>query len=126
MLILFCMRGCGRIERPAFPAPSHRGGWLLHNSGTSCRVIASVYLFPGWLTFESVATHCVRMRHISICHPPGKRVIQYSRDAGDCLRGRCVLDTPLSRGMTAVCGGAIAPPRSRNGDVNASRLNPQI
>src|SRR5260370_39651990 len=22
MLILFCMRGCGRIERPAFPAPS--------------------------------------------------------------------------------------------------------
>jgi len=25
MLILVCMRGCGRIERPAFPAPSHRG-----------------------------------------------------------------------------------------------------
>jgi hypothetical protein len=22
MLILFCMRGCGRIVRPAFPAPS--------------------------------------------------------------------------------------------------------
>jgi hypothetical protein len=22
MLILFCMRGCGRSERPAFPAPS--------------------------------------------------------------------------------------------------------
>jgi hypothetical protein len=22
MLILFCMRGCGRNERPAFPAPS--------------------------------------------------------------------------------------------------------
>ena len=22
MLILFCMRGCGRIKRPAFPAPS--------------------------------------------------------------------------------------------------------
>src|SRR5450759_3908736 len=22
MLILFCIRGCGRIERPAFPAPS--------------------------------------------------------------------------------------------------------
>src|SRR6202051_1881286 len=22
MLVLFCMRGCGRIERPAFPAPS--------------------------------------------------------------------------------------------------------
>src|ERR1700722_12831847 len=80
----------------------------------------------GCLTFESVATHCVRMRHISSCHHPRKRVIQYSRDAGDCLRGRGVLDTPLSRGMTAVCEGAIAPTRSRNGDVDASRLNPQI
>jgi hypothetical protein len=26
MLILFCMRGCGRIERPAFPAPSNVRG----------------------------------------------------------------------------------------------------
>src|SRR5258708_1719734 len=26
MLVLFCMRGCGRIERPAFPAPSVTGG----------------------------------------------------------------------------------------------------
>jgi hypothetical protein len=43
MLILFCMRGCGRIERPAFPAPSHRGEWLLHNSGASRREIAGVY-----------------------------------------------------------------------------------
>jgi hypothetical protein len=24
--ILFCMRGCGRIERPAFPAPSDLRG----------------------------------------------------------------------------------------------------
>jgi hypothetical protein len=44
MLILFCMRGCGRIERPAFPAPSDRGGWLLHNSGASRREIVDVYL----------------------------------------------------------------------------------
>jgi hypothetical protein len=29
MLILFCMRGCGRIERPAFPAPSDLRGWKL-------------------------------------------------------------------------------------------------
>ena len=28
MLILFCMRGCGRIERPAFPAPSASGGTM--------------------------------------------------------------------------------------------------
>src|SRR5882724_9159605 len=26
MLILFCMRGCGRIARPAFPAPSEWEG----------------------------------------------------------------------------------------------------
>jgi hypothetical protein len=79
---LFCMRGCGRSERPAFPAPSVIGGkWLLQNSGASRREIASVYLFRGCLTFESVATHCVRMRHIPNCHHPRKRVIQYSRDA---------------------------------------------
>jgi hypothetical protein len=29
MLILFCMRGCGRIERPAFPAPSDDEGGTL-------------------------------------------------------------------------------------------------
>jgi hypothetical protein len=34
MLILFCMRGCGRIERPAFPAPSvSEGGRLLAKPG---------------------------------------------------------------------------------------------
>jgi len=26
MLVLFCMRGCGRIARPAFPAPSDLRG----------------------------------------------------------------------------------------------------
>ncbi len=39
MLILFCMRGCGCIERPAFPAPSDLGAAkrFLHNSGKSRR-----------------------------------------------------------------------------------------
>jgi hypothetical protein len=36
----------------------------------------------------------------------GKRTIQYSRDSRFCPRGRRVLDTPLSRGMTA--GGVQA------------------
>jgi hypothetical protein len=52
----------------------------------------------------------------SICHhpPPGpafgrpddrlKRVIQYSRDISSESKGRGVLDTPHSRGMTAVSG----------------------
>jgi hypothetical protein len=42
------------------------------------------------------------------CHHPRKRVIQYSRDAGGQSRSRGVLDTPLSRGMTAVCEGRAA------------------
>jgi hypothetical protein len=45
MFILFCMRGCGCIERPAFPAPSAIGGRRpLHNSGAVRREIARAYL----------------------------------------------------------------------------------
>jgi hypothetical protein len=33
-----CTRGCGRIKRPAFPAPSDfLGEWFMHNSGASRR-----------------------------------------------------------------------------------------
>jgi hypothetical protein len=35
------------------------------------------------------------------CHHPRKRVIQYSKAVATESRGRGVLDTPLSRGMTA-------------------------
>src|SRR5665213_423885 len=28
----FCTQGCGRVERPAFPAPSDRGGWTLQQT----------------------------------------------------------------------------------------------
>ena len=44
-LFLFCMRGCGRIERPAFPAPSivKSGETVLQTSGESRREIAEVY-----------------------------------------------------------------------------------
>jgi hypothetical protein len=35
---LLCTRGCGRIVRPAFPAPSDfLGEWFMHNSGASRR-----------------------------------------------------------------------------------------
>jgi hypothetical protein len=41
----FYTRGCGRIVRPAFPAPSDsRGERFLHNSGASRRENAVVYL----------------------------------------------------------------------------------
>src|SRR5258705_11495265 len=46
MLILFCMRGCGCIERPAFPAPSIFGeaNEFLQTSGESRREIAESYV----------------------------------------------------------------------------------
>src|SRR6058998_2729866 len=45
--ILFCTRGCGRIKRPAFPAPSEfQGGWFLQNLGRiaprDCGVISGI------------------------------------------------------------------------------------
>jgi hypothetical protein len=53
MLILFCMRGCGRIERPAFPAPSDVPGRttaakLARTRGESARL---------WLLTEIVGLH---------------------------------------------------------------------
>jgi hypothetical protein len=45
MLILFCMRGCGRIERPAFPAPSdQKGGIYEQASRGTCGEIAELWL----------------------------------------------------------------------------------
>ncbi|HKO70970.1 MAG TPA: hypothetical protein VJV58_08580, partial [Bradyrhizobium sp.] len=46
---LFCMRGCGRIERPAFPAPSDVSGALeaKRNSRGSRGEIAKVWVV--WL-----------------------------------------------------------------------------
>jgi hypothetical protein len=39
-----------------------------------------------------------RRSHYHGCHHPRKRVIQYSRDAGNQSKGRGVLDTPLFAG----------------------------
>jgi len=45
MLILFCMRGCGRIARPAFPAPSvSESGRFWQNSRGSRGEIAKLRL----------------------------------------------------------------------------------
>src|ERR1700738_150810 len=77
MLILFCIRGCGRIERPAFPAPSE----LRVNDPSQTRVLrlarscSCVFAQGCCLKIESVA------------HPrlssSAKRMIRYSRDASD-------------------------------------------
>src|SRR5438874_4809308 len=45
--VLFRTRDCGRIGRPAFPAPSDfKGGWFLQNLGRiaprECRVISGI------------------------------------------------------------------------------------
>jgi hypothetical protein len=73
-----------------------RGNGLLRGAchrarGRATRWLAMTVL--NWL-FEIFRNH------------PRKRVIQYSRDAGDKPRGRCVLDIPHARGMTTVSGVA--------------------
>src|SRR5664279_3250098 len=69
-----CTRGCGRIGRPAFPAPSDLQGarrkW--QHSGASGREIAKPWLHTaGCLKIESVATHSVRT-HAPLCVVPAK------------------------------------------------------
>jgi len=46
MLFYFCMRGCGRIERPAFPAPSdlQEAGCRLANLAQTRGEIAKLWL----------------------------------------------------------------------------------
>jgi hypothetical protein len=56
-------------------------------------------LVPGWLLRGQTSSNPKRGLMMT-CHHPRKRVIQYSRDGGDELRSRGVLDAPLSRGMT--------------------------
>jgi hypothetical protein len=77
MLILFCMRGCGRIERPAFPAPSVR----------------RVRKFPANLgRIQPRDREVVSANDVVI---PAKAGIQYSRDANNNSKGRGVLDRPV-------------------------------
>src|SRR6202035_5745719 len=58
-------------------------------------------------------------------HHPRKRVIQYSRDAGDKPRSRGVLDTPLSRSMTVECGSSRASRPHRLLLIQPDILEPQ-
>src|SRR5258707_4212084 len=55
MLVLFYTRGCGRIERPAFPAPSdlQKAGRSWQTSGGSRREIAKARLRAAALLFEN-------------------------------------------------------------------------
>jgi hypothetical protein len=90
-----CARGCGRAERPAFPAPSIRRAGL-----------------PGKTRARNARRDrgVARLRYESVAHPgrhhPRKRMIQYSVALMIAPRSHSVLDTPLARGMTACCGAA--------------------
>jgi hypothetical protein len=97
-----CTRGCGCNGHPAFPAPSVLGETFMQNSGASRRGNANAYLkLFGCLKTESVAFHSVRARRAPSCHHPRKRVTQYSEAVLMEAKGCGVLDTPLSRSMTA-------------------------
>jgi hypothetical protein len=73
MLISFCMRGCGRSERPAFPAPSDssRRRKLAQLGRNPRRGIVNAHLkfCRGCLKFESLEFGPGR-------HRPRKRAIQ--------------------------------------------------
>jgi len=79
-----CARGCGCNGHPAFPTPL-LGGSFMHNSGASRRGNMKLYL-----------TVIVRL----------DRTIQYSRALVMESKSCGVLDTPLSRSMTAYYGAA--------------------
>src|SRR5258705_13232239 len=99
--VLFRTRGCGCIERPAFPAPSvFSGRMILQNSGTLRREIAESYLDltslrgakrrsnPFFLCGPMDCFACARndglnTRHTFNRHLPRRRAKQYSRDASD-------------------------------------------
>src|SRR5436309_16138095 len=64
--VLFRTRDCGRIKRPAFPAPSvSLGERFLHHSGASRREIARARIVLGSLKIQSRS--CAT---ISPLHPP--------------------------------------------------------
>src|SRR5258708_34826591 len=91
MLILFCMRGCGRIERPAFPAPSDWGRKVHDkNSRENARRDREVMsrrhceerLVRRSSKSEGGSDEAIQL---SVARPDDRlrRTIQYSRDAGD-------------------------------------------
>ena len=75
--VFYRTRGCGRIERPAFPAPSTSEGAGLEEQ-------------------TSREKHAARSRSCALDCRHCEGVIQHSSDAA-IARSRSVLDTPLSR-----------------------------
>ena len=75
-LFLFCMRGCGRVGRPAFPAPSEfqKAGRSWQTSREACGEIAKPCLCTAsCLKIESVAMHGARTRQDPASRPKGGR-----------------------------------------------------
>src|SRR2546421_8989809 len=57
------MRGCGRIARPAFPAPSvFRGGRFMHHSGASRREIVEVCAITTPVIARSESDEAIHLR----------------------------------------------------------------
>ena len=103
MLVCFfiCTRGCGRIARPAFPAPSDIKG--TRNSGKT-RAESR-----GEIADLCVGNTNAPRFHLSSPGLTGRPSIPEASVIEP--KGRGVLDTPLARGMT-VEGGAAACPRN--------------
>ena len=97
-------RGCS--AHPVFPAPSLEG---------RVRPLA----FGGPMTLQNSDKRCRENAYVR--HYPRRRMIQYSEELVIEPRTRGVLDTPPSRSMTAVVGGA-----SSSTSLRAKRSNPAL
>src|SRR5436190_23044455 len=118
------MRGCGRIARPAFPAPSSR--LRDEPSGTtrahSCRENAEV-----WVSF-SRATFC-RLQPFARLHPSPVfvgRVAHRERSDTMCRVGACprerILTSPPPRPPLRC--GRPSPLNTKGGGIRKSELSP--
>src|SRR5450755_3487983 len=106
MLILFCMRGCGRIERPAFPAPSDWRGREVQGITRAKRAARSQSCVWEWL-FENRI--CSRMSEMLIVshHAEGSRPLLAGAGGVELQRPDALGQGAAAFGNAAAGGGAI-------------------
>jgi hypothetical protein len=129
MLILFCMRGCGRIERPAFPAPSDQEGKELpaqlgriapRECGGASVIARSVsdeaihvFFVALWIASLALAmtvpgTESLSNRHNRPLHSPVRSPDERTRNPGPVLRS--FPDVASLIRATALCEGWCPQP----------------
>ena len=96
-----CTRGCGRAERPAFPAPSVvEGEWIEHNSGAprcgKADLCSSVALHLQWS--HLFLTPCKRVPRLSRGKTDSHFPLMRPGGSGSCSRCRQIVARDCYRG----------------------------